>query len=121
VFTVDNRFSSSGQLSGTGHPLKLPPPRGLQPATSQRRIHAVPGQKSMLVRGHWPSPQLLFYKNALLCGKKNLYKIAYVGLNGYMTIASLEGLFGLKVHKIEIFFGFDFEICNISLIIRSKY
>ncbi len=23
----------------------------------------------------------------------------------------------LKVHKIEIFFGFDFEICNISLII----
>jgi hypothetical protein len=27
----------------------------------------------------------------------------------------------LKVHKIEIFFGFDFEICNISLIIRSKY
>ncbi len=28
---------------------------------------------------------------------------------------------GLKVHKIEIFFGFDFEICNISLIIRSKY
>ncbi len=27
----------------------------------------------------------------------------------------------LKVHKIEIFFGFDFEICSISLIIRSKY
>ncbi len=23
---------------------------------------------------------------------------------------------GLKVHKIEIFFGFDFENCNISLI-----
>jgi hypothetical protein len=24
---------------------------------------------------------------------------------------------GLKVHKIEIFYGFDFEICNISLLV----
>ncbi len=29
--------------------------------------------------------------------------------------------FPLKVHKIEIFFGFDFEICNISLLVMSKY
>jgi hypothetical protein len=28
---------------------------------------------------------------------------------------------GLKVHKIEIFFGFDFEICIISLLVMSKY
>jgi hypothetical protein len=28
---------------------------------------------------------------------------------------------GLKVHKIEIFFGFDFEICIISLFVMSKY
>jgi hypothetical protein len=27
----------------------------------------------------------------------------------------------LKVHKIEIFFCFDFEICNISLLVMSKY
>jgi hypothetical protein len=27
----------------------------------------------------------------------------------------------LKVHKIEIFFGFDFEICVISLLFMSKY
>ncbi len=27
----------------------------------------------------------------------------------------------LKVHKIEIFFGFDFEICIISLLVLSKY
>jgi hypothetical protein len=27
----------------------------------------------------------------------------------------------LKVHKIEIFFGFDFEICVISLLVMSKY
>ncbi len=28
---------------------------------------------------------------------------------------------GLKVHKIEIFFGFNFEICIISLLVMSKY
>ncbi len=27
----------------------------------------------------------------------------------------------LKVHKIEIFFGSDFEICIISLLVMSKY
>jgi hypothetical protein len=27
----------------------------------------------------------------------------------------------LNVHKIEIFFCFDFEICNISLLVMSKY
>jgi hypothetical protein len=27
----------------------------------------------------------------------------------------------LKVHKIEILFGLDFEICNISLLVMSKY
>ncbi len=28
-----------------------------------------------------------------------------------------EGSLTLKVHKIEIFFGFDFEICIISLLV----
>jgi len=27
----------------------------------------------------------------------------------------------VKAHKIEIFFGFDFEICIISLLVMSKY
>ncbi len=27
----------------------------------------------------------------------------------------------LKVHKIENFFGFDFEICTFSLLVMSKY
>jgi hypothetical protein len=27
----------------------------------------------------------------------------------------------LKVHKIEIFFGFDFEICTFSLLFMLKY
>ena len=31
------------------------------------------------------------------------------------------GTLRLKVHKIEIFFGFDFEICIISLLVMSKY
>ncbi len=30
-------------------------------------------------------------------------------------------IYGLKVHKIEIFFGFDLEICIISLLVMSKY
>ncbi len=28
---------------------------------------------------------------------------------------------GLKVHKNENFFGFDFEFCSISLLVMSKY
>ena len=28
---------------------------------------------------------------------------------------------GLKVYKIENFFGFDLEICTISLLVMSKY
>jgi hypothetical protein len=32
-----------------------------------------------------------------------------------------KGVVLVKVHKIEIFFGFDFEICIISLLVMSKY
>ncbi len=32
-----------------------------------------------------------------------------------------EYVLALKVHKIEIFFGFDFEICIISLLVMCKY
>ncbi len=31
------------------------------------------------------------------------------------------GIHLLKVHKIENFFGFDFEFCTISLLVMSKY
>jgi hypothetical protein len=34
---------------------------------------------------------------------------------------AIHALILLKVHKIEIFFGFDFEICIISLLVMSKY
>ncbi len=36
--------------------------------------------------------------------------------NRGMTVKS-----SLKVHKIEIFVGFDFEIFTISLLVMSKY
>ncbi len=38
----------------------------------------------------------------------------------YRTL-SWEHWFPFKEHKIEIFFGFDFEICTISLLAMSKY
>ncbi len=37
------------------------------------------------------------------------------------TLAFFHCVENLKVHKIEIFFGFDFEICMISLLVMSKY
>jgi hypothetical protein len=49
VFTFDNWFTSYGQLSGTGLPLKLLAPSVLQPATSQAGLHGVPGQMSINV------------------------------------------------------------------------
>jgi hypothetical protein len=33
------------------------------------------------------------------------------------TGSEIKKVTGLKVHKIEIFFGFDFEICIISLLV----
>jgi hypothetical protein len=39
----------------------------------------------------------------------------------YSRLRPNQTLVSLKVHKIEIFFGFDFEICNISLLVMSKY
>jgi hypothetical protein len=39
-----------------------------------------------------------------------------------LELLTLEAAFSLlKVHKIEIFFGFNFEICIISFLVTSKY
>ncbi len=38
----------------------------------------------------------------------------------YLSGAYLKAIV-LKVHKIEIFFGFDFEICINSLLVMWKY
>ncbi len=43
-----------------------------------------------------------------------------LGLNKYLDTKAFV-CFPLEVHKIEIFFGFDFEICIISLLVMSKY
>ncbi len=34
---------------------------------------------------------------------------------------AVASIISLKVHKIEIFFGFEFEICISSLLVMSKY
>ncbi len=39
----------------------------------------------------------------------------------FLKLFYLLLVFNLKVHKIEIFFGFDFEICIISLLVMWKY
>jgi hypothetical protein len=40
--------------------------------------------------------------------------------NLYYSCRSLGSLYTLKVHKIENFFGFDFEFCTISLLVMHK-
>jgi hypothetical protein len=53
-------------------------------------------------------------------GKNHL--LAFMGPNGgSVAMDSEETSSTLKVHKIEIFFGFDFEICIISLLVMWKY
>jgi hypothetical protein len=37
----------------------------------------------------------------------------------HMLLYPLLSFYVLKVQKIEIFFGFDFEICIISLLVMS--
>ncbi len=42
-------------------------------------------------------------------------------LGSQLLTAVQDAAVTLKVHKIEIFFGFDFEICIISLLVMLKY
>jgi hypothetical protein len=48
-----------------------------------------------------------------------MYK--FTGENKYSVTLHIDDEDFLKVHKIEIFFCFDFEICIISLLVMSKY
>ncbi len=43
--------------------------------------------------------------------------VQYFAYRGCSLFTSLLVLQYLKVHKTEIFFGFDFEICIISLLV----
>ena len=58
----------------------------------------------------------------ILNSLKSLQKYSSKKVNNEIVMENgvLAGL-PLKVHKIEIFFGFDFEICIISLTVMSKY
>jgi len=53
---------------------------------------------------------------------KTLYfAMVHSHLTYCLSVYSCANLTSLKVHKIENFFGFDFEICIISLLVMSKY
>ncbi len=58
----------------------------------------------------------------LIHGRMN-YKDTEPYMSAFFKVDLLTDFaaFCLKVHKIEIFFGFDFEICIISLIVMWKY
>jgi hypothetical protein len=85
--------------------------------------------RQKLLVGKWKENSQIFNENfylplylplwvkAFLYCVNHLYFISYLMLK----ILTLKLLLLLKVHKIEIFFGFDFEICKISLIVMSKY
>ncbi len=47
--------------------------------------------------------------------------IVYLSFNYSFFVKSKKGLqYGLKVHKNENFFGFEFEFCPISLLVMHK-
>ena len=51
--------------------------------------------------------------------KRGKTQIVYSG--EMKNAGKVENVAMLKVHKIEIFFGFDFEICIISLIVIRNF
>ena len=61
------------------------------------------------------SPYLIVHPFIPTTNVPQLFKNGTVSSKGLLCAAAL------KVHKIEIFFGFDFEMCNISLLVMSKY
>jgi hypothetical protein len=68
------------------------------------------------------------YLSTLFFGTSTSQHILYKGVHTVYYIVDTETkrsitqrLCHLKVHKIEIFFGFDFEIYIISLLVMWKY
>ncbi len=53
--------------------------------------------------------------------QQNKQSFIFLKKNFAFSIYLLLTIEFLKVHKIEIFFGFDFEICIISLLVMSQY
>ncbi len=71
-----------------------------------------PRPSHVLIVSKWWSPLPLIGPTFLLLG---------TSIQSTVFISGRQNLVTLKVHKIEIFFGFDFEICIISLLVMSKY
>jgi hypothetical protein len=66
------------------------------------------------------SLQLLVGRQGVLRQVTSEEEYCFIRMNDATVRAGLI-LSGLKAHKIEIVFGFDFEICIISLLVMSKY
>ncbi len=61
------------------------------------------------------------FLNSILDKQKHLTAKLQIAVFIFHKNTYQTGTIVLKVHKIEIFFGFDFEICIISLLVMSKY
>jgi hypothetical protein len=57
--------------------------------------------------------QIFYCNQAIIVRHKRSKPKRFYIINNHITIIIMI----LKVHKIEIFFGFDFEICIISLLV----
>ncbi len=62
---------------------------------------------------------VVMHAQVALCSIKRI--ILNTNCQKYCKYCERSAVYNLKVHKIEIFFGFDFEICIISLLVMSKY
>jgi hypothetical protein len=47
--------------------------------------------------------------------------MGYIFKYAFRFFEPFRPILALKVHKIEIFFGFSFEVCIWSLLVMSKY
>ena len=67
---------------------------------------------------------LLISKISAVRDKPHVFRLVQHAMGVFKLIREVFAVLlkgGLKVHKIEIFFGFDFEFCIISLLVTSKY
>jgi hypothetical protein len=89
---------------------------GLQMCSTSKQVYRCAAPQS------WPTNVLLLQ---MCCTSNQAYECAGLHTVCASPQSKLTDVLhirpGLKVHKIEIFFGFDFEICIISLLVMSKY
>ncbi len=103
-----------------------------------RRRPAVRSAPAQIVRGAVPAPPIwdgvmetwfpildaclnIVQQLQVFPHRRSLNLVPAAELNGPIRKIMRLNVLTLKVHKIEIFFGFDFDICNISVLVMSKY